>query len=745
MGTLGKQRYAKPFQQLVVAIGAGVVFLSAYYLPAGRLDWRFILLACITVVVSSRIAVKIPRVNTNITVSDTFIFLALLIYGGETAVLLAAAEGVGSGLRISNKRLTILFSAAVMACSTFATVCMLRIAFGSEVGLSVLDLHFLVIAVCVMALVQYVANTGIVAVALAFRTGEPVWPTWTKHYLWSSITYFVGAASAALIANFIDTIGFYAFVVAIPIVSIVYLTYYKYLEDIKRTAAQAEQAEHARAEAERERAEMAERNVEEQKRHIRELERISKQLQDSREHFRHAAFHDALTGLPNRALLLDHLRQAINRARREPKHLFAVLFLDLDRFKNINDSLGHAVGDELLVIAARRLKHCIRNTDIVARLGGDEFAILLDGLGDYSVAIRIAERVQRKLMQPVRLNGQEIYTTASIGIALSTIDYDQPENMLRDADTAMYHAKENGKARYEMFDSVMHASAVVRLQMENDLRRALERCEFEIYYQPIVSLETDQIAGFEALLRWHHPERGFVSPADFIPLAEETGIIIDLGHWVLLESCRQMRAWHTQLSTLEPLTISVNLSGKQFSQPDFISQIRLILEETELDPRCLKLEITESVMMDNAEMVTSMLTQLRDLGIQLSIDDFGTGYSSLSYLHRFPIDTLKIDRSFVGRMGIVDENSEIVRTIITLATNLGMTVIAEGIETHEQLIKLKALNCEYGQGYLFSRPVAASAIPALLEVKSFGRKTVPLLPGEPKSKEPSPGQHVVAA
>lgn len=668
---------------------------------------RFLLLTVITVIVSSRISVQIPRFDTNITVSDTFIFLAIVLYGGEAGIFLAGAEGLCSGVRISKskKPVTILFSGAVMALSTFITVWITRFAFGPNEELYRHTPSILLTALSVMALVQYISNTGMVAVVLASKNNQPLWPTWNKHYLWSSITYIVGAASAGVTALFVNTMGFYALMVTLPIISIIYFTYHKYLEDIKATSAQAEQAE-------RERAEQAERHVAELSEHIAEQERISKALQESKEHFRHAAFHDALTGLPNRALLADHLKLAIERAKRREDHLFAVLFLDLDRFKNINDSLGHTIGDQLLIAIARRVEGCLRPMDTVARLGGDEFAILLDGLEDFSHAIHVAERVQDELMQPFNLKGHEVYTTASIGIALSTTGYDHPENILRDADIAMYRAKDNGKARYELFDTVMHTRAVALLKLENDLRRAIERQEFRVFYQPIISLQTDQIAGFEALVRWEHPERGFVSPDEFIPLSEETGLIMEIGHFVLRESCRQMREW--QKSLQRPLMLSVNLSGKQFIQPNLIGQIKGILDETDFDPRWLRLEITESVVMENAEAATSMLLQLRELGAHLSIDDFGTGYSSLSYLHRFPVTTLKIDRSFIGRMGEGDENSEIVRTIMTLANNLGMEVVAEGVETEEQLAQLRTLKCEYGQGYLFSRPVNAEAAEMLI-------------------------------
>jgi diguanylate cyclase (GGDEF)-like protein len=510
-------------------------------------------------------------------------------------------------------------------------------------------------------------------------------------------------------------IGVYAILVSVPMVSILYFTYYKYLEDIRATAAQAEQAERERAESEHARAEQAERHVEELNKHLAEQERISRELEESREHFRHVAFHDTLTDLPNRALLNNQLQASIERAKSEADHLFALLFLDLDRFKNINDSLGHVAGDQLLIATARRLEECLRPNDIVARLGGDEFAILLEDVEEYNDVIRVAERVQQELMRPLNLGGHEVYTTASMGITLSTIGYEHSENILRDADTAMYHAKEKGKARYEIFDAVMHARAVARLQLENDLRRALERQEMVVYFQPIISLATNKIAGFEALVRWQHPQRGFVSPGDFISIAEETGLIIELGRWVLEESCRQMRAWHLQHPSEKPLSISVNLSGKQFTQSNLIEQIKQILDETGLNPRSLKLEITESVVMENAEIASSMLLQLRALGVKLSIDDFGTGYSSLSYLHRFPVNTLKIDRSFISRLDAGDENTEIVRTIMTLANNLGMDVVAEGIETEKHLLHLKEMRCQFGQGYLFSKAVDAEAAGALLQ------------------------------
>jgi diguanylate cyclase (GGDEF)-like protein/PAS domain S-box-containing protein len=432
------------------------------------------------------------------------------------------------------------------------------------------------------------------------------------------------------------------------------------------------------------------------------------------EQLQHEAMHDVLTGLPNRAMFIDHLELAIARAQRNEARKFAVLYVDLDRFKIINDSLGHAVGDQLLTEVAVRLWKCVRAGDTVARLGGDEFVLLLEDIYEESEAIDVAERIKSELAASFTLNGREVFTTVSIGVASSWTSYHQAEGLIRDADAAMYRAKSLGKNRHEIYDSAMHAQVSDLLQMETALRMAVERNELVVYYQSIVDLETFKISGFEALVRWNHPERGFISPANFIPLAEETGLIVDIGEWVLRDACRQMERWQKIFPSDPPLFVSVNLSSKQFIQSDLIQRVTQIIEETKINPEGLKLEITESAVMDNVETATEMLKKLRALGIKLSIDDFGTGYSSLSYLHRFPIDTLKVDRSFVVNMSEDGENVEIVRTIVSLAQNLGMNVIAEGVETKEQLAALRKLGCENGQGYFFSKPVNAKAAENLI-------------------------------
>ncbi len=707
-----RQTLINRYMWLVVAVGSAIFVYSAHSLTYKQLDLRFLSLFLLTAAISSRFAIKVPRVNTTITVADTFVFLTFLIYGPEAAVVVAAADGVSSGRRLSRRWITVLFNAGASASAVFTTGAIARLLFGAELQIGSQPFSITLVILCVVAVTQYLLHTWLVAICLGLKTDRPLWQTWSKHYLWSSLTYFVGAFLAGGIVKLENTISFYAVLAPLPIISIIYFTYEKYLEDIRSTAAQAERAEReraeaefARAEAERLRAEQAEQHVEELNRYVEKLEGAGKELQESREHFRHAAFHDALTGLPNRSLFTEHLRLALGRSHQNEEYRFCVLFLDLDRFKNINDSLGHPCGDELLMLVARRLETCVRQTDVVARFGGDEFAILLDAMHDHSDAMRVAEKVLQTISVPFKLTNHEAITTASIGVALSSPNYKEAEDIIRDADTAMYRAKDGGKARYEIFDTAMHTRAVTLLRLETDLRRAIENEELCVYYQPIMSVANGQLHGFEALVRWQHPERGIVSPDDFIWLAEETGLILPLGMDVLREACRQLRKWQQRSLADRDLIMSVNLSGKQLTQPDLIERIEEVLHESQLKPWHLKLEVTESVVMENPEVAAVTLAKLRALGVLLSIDDFGTGYSSLSYLNRFPLDILKIDRSFISTMNQTDENLQIVKTIVTLAGNLGMQVIAEGVETEDQLNQLKLLKCQYAQGYLFSEPM----------------------------------------
>ena len=443
-----------------------------------------------------------------------------------------------------------------------------------------------------------------------------------------------------------------------------------------------------------------------------ELSRTNKQLQielterkRAEKLLEHTALHDSLTDLPNRVLFMDRLSQAMQRAKRRKNYQYAVLFLDLDRFKVVNDSLGHNIGDQLLIESSQRLAACLRGEDTVARFGGDEFVVLLEDIENSSDATRVAERIQNDLALPYDLDSYKVIVFVSTGIVISNPTYERPDEVVRDADIAMYRSKGKGLGRYEIFDSSMLDRMMSRLELETDLRKALDYQEFIVHYQPILEMKTHQIIGFEALVRWEHPTKGLLPPADFIPTAEETGLIVPLGYWVLDEACRQIHTWQIQYPKVPPLSINVNLSTRQCAQPDLVKNITKILKKNDLNPRSLKLELTESLIIEESGSTAAILTELRDMGIQVQIDDFGTGYSSLSYLHTLPIDTLKIDRSFISRLGTSPNNTEIVQTIFSLAHSLGMKVIAEGVETNEQLSSLQAMNCEYAQGFLFAKPV----------------------------------------
>jgi diguanylate cyclase (GGDEF)-like protein len=441
---------------------------------------------------------------------------------------------------------------------------------------------------------------------------------------------------------------------------------------------------------------------------IAEREQIEKQLL-------HGTLHDALTGLPNRSLFMDRVEFALKKVARYPNYLFAVLFLDCDRFKLVNDSLGHFVGDQLLVAIAKMLKNALRDTDTVARLGGDEFTILLDDVRDMEEVEKIAARIQLELSAPFVLEGNTIFTSVSIGIVLSSLEQSSALDLLRNADIAMYSAKEQGRSCYKIFDQTMYIQTIERLQIENDLRQALEQKEFLVYYQPIISLQTGKLSGFEALIRWQHPHRGLVSPLDFISIAEDTGLIVFMGEWVLHAACRQLKTWQQQFPTAGPLTIAVNLTSKEIREPGLIENIDRILAETGLEGHHLKIEITESMLVEHNQATINVLSQIRARKIQLSIDDFGQGYSSLGYLQRFPINTLKIDRSFVSDVNLECKNAELVRVIINLAHTLKMDVVAEGVETEAQLKHLQDLGCEFAQGYFFAQPLDCNAAMALID------------------------------
>ena len=430
----------------------------------------------------------------------------------------------------------------------------------------------------------------------------------------------------------------------------------------------------------------------------------------------HQAFHDSLTNLPNRTLFREHVNMAMKRGKRRRDYHFAILYLDIDRFKLVNDSLGHRVGDSLLIAFAARIRKSLRDVDTLARLGGDEFVILLEDIEEPNYARIVAERLQHELKRPFLLDGKEVYAPASFGVVYNTKDYDQPEDIIRDADSAMYHAKEKGRAQYKVFDKKLHEKAIYLLQRETDLRKAIRRNEFETHYQPIVALKTRSVVGFEALLRWNHPKLGLIYPGSFISIAEETGLIIPITRLMIEQACRDFKIWQEKIRHVQKLTINVNISSRHFLQPSLLSDVKDILNKIELSPDHLNLEITETALMEDVEDTIQLVHRIRNYGLQIVIDDFGTGYSSLGYLQRLPIDTLKVDRSFVSRIHDgSDGNINIVEAIISLAHRLAMVVVAEGVETFEQYAMLLDMKCQFGQGYLFSSPLTKRKVDELIQ------------------------------
>src|SRR5687767_4458227 len=790
----------------VLAIGSVCVALALLNLPIEKFDLYFLILAGSTIGLGSWATVKIPRIKTHIAVSDMFVFLSLLLYGGEIAVLLAAVEAFFSSWRFCTKKITIAFNVAAMAFSTSVVVFALT-TFGLYADGEILrdnsSARSLVIALSVIALTQFFVNTLLASVYDSFKNALPWWETWKSRYIWTFFTYFCGAVGAGTLVKLAHYAGFGLIVATFPVIIFVFLAYRMYLKNVEMSIAQAEQAEeYARTLEERSNAlreseerfrsafahapigiglvsrqgawlkvnhalceilgydtdellsmefhgmmfpedlgatllkihelmagriascQMEQRYVHKTGRTVWTLWSVSAsgdissdssnlifQLQDitdkkiAEEKLQHEATHDALTGLPNRALFIKRLEEALARNREDPKYQVSVLFIDLDRFKYVNDSLGHLIGDQLLIAIAGRLRDCMRPPDIVARLGGDEFMILVEGRYYTERITRIAERIQRQFTQPFDLYGQEVYSSASIGILRASENHMTSEDVMRDADTAMYQAKRSGRSRHAVFDENMHVVAKETLLLETDLRKAIERYEFEVEYQPIFCLSTGEIEGVEALARWNHPQLGEILPSKFIPLAEETGLIDPLGELVLDKACTEIGRVYDAVQR-DTLKLSVNLSCRQFAQPFLVRQVENILNRTGFPPTRLKLEITETVFFEYQERAIGMLDQLRDLGIDIDIDDFGTGYSNLGYLVRLPISTLKIDRSFVSPINEEGANTELVRTIIAMAKNLDLKVIAEGIETRAQLEALKDLGCESGQGYLLSRPLS---------------------------------------
>jgi diguanylate cyclase (GGDEF)-like protein len=713
--------FNKIFNFAVIAAGGGALVYAIAQLSQDKLDLTFLLLTVFTLTIASRMELQFPRSNLVFTFADSMVFLTFLLYGGEFAIILASLECLTNSVRIKSRNaglpnFVILYNIATIALSTAVTYITYIFFIKNPHGGS-LPANYMTSALLsllgAMSLTQFSVNTVLVASFLAFRSRQKVWKIWVDQMLPSSITYIAGAGLAGVVYKLITYADPIATLVTLVAVGLAYVTYSRSIAEINNSFEAAEKAERAKSESEFQRAEQAEKHVKQLNIYLQEQERISDALRKSKEAFQYSAMHDSLTDVANRAYLLEQLKSSIEKAKESGEGNFAVLFIDIKRFKNINDSLGHSIGDKVLIMVAKRLQGAVREHDVVARLGGDEFAVVLNDIVSPAENVRFAKSIHQKISQPFILQGNKVYVSLHIGIAPGDPEYDTPEDVLRDADIAMHHAKKE-EVPIAVFDKELRQRVVNAVQIESDLRFAVQRKELVLFYQPIVSLQSGKLSGFEALVRWKHPERGLVPPNDFIPIAEESGLIIPMTGWILNEACRQMSEWQRTTRLANDAMVSVNLSGRHLSEVSLVSDVRKALEKNDLPAHSLKLEVTESIAMQNIDMTVESLTKLKELGVRLSMDDFGTGYSSLSQLHRLPFDTLKIDRSFVSNVKENGEEGEILWTIISLAKTLNLKIIAEGIETVEQLKLLRLLKCDYGQGYLMSKPFPKEDIERML-------------------------------
>ncbi len=683
--------------------------------PFDKMGSGLVMLTLVTVFFSAYFRIEIPRAKLHLTISDGLVFLSLLFFGGGVAVLLAMLEAGFSTLKLNpaggaRRRVafkTILVNVLTAGISTFGTALLVAALFGSPgVVLESGNNTQLAFLLAVMTLSQFAINTILASAYISLKTGAPLLKVWNQHCFNALALFCSGAVMAGLGAKAVRHVDMVQFALAAGFFGLVYFTYKRYTDDVRKSATQAEQSEVARARE-------AEVHISELNHFVDELKKTADELSESRESFRHAAYHDKLTDLPNRTYIIELIDQLLKDSGPETNAKFAVLLLNLNRFRSINDSLGYQTGDRVIKHLAKRLSEMVVSGEIIGHFGGDTFAVILTGISDCGTATAFADSLAQRVAEAVIFKGRQVYTTASIGVVVRDATHQRAESMLRDADIAMYYAKDR-RMDWAVFDRSMRANAEARQKMETDLRYAIVCNELEMYYQPIVDLNTMRVYGFESLVRWNHPESGLIAPSEFIPLSEDTGLVIPMTLQILRGSCLQAVAWQRKYPDLRYLIMSVNLSGKHFSDSSLVEQIDTILKETGIEPQCLKLEITESSTMEDAEKAIEKLREIRRLGVKLSIDDFGTGYSSLSYLRRFPLDTLKIDRSFVSAMEESSESDEIVNTIMALANSLKLDVVAEGIENVEQLKHLRRLGCEYGQGYLFSRPLTVNGVEAMI-------------------------------
>ncbi len=794
--TFNNDKYStKIFLWSIISVGIFVLLYSSFNLPVSQLGLNFAVISIITLLLGSRVAIDFQVFKSSISVADVFIYLITILYGGETAALLAGIEAYLSSSRFTKRPEFRLFNAATLAVSIFFSYKISYFFFGSLKDLVQTGITLnLIGGVALMIISHYLINTFTIAISTALRTEKSFFETWRTYYVWMFVPFLACGSVALVAANAIQTSGFYAFLIILPIIGIIYFSYHSQQEKLQAVTEQSEQTEKHLVEmkeseerfrsafsnapigiglistegkwlqaneslckifgfAEKEilsktlhevvhprdilhfltqigyviqgkektfqaelryfdhegkevwtQTSISRLNDSENSRLICQIQDISARHQ-AEEKLRYDARYDSLTELSNRAVFMEQLIYSIARAKDNKNYKFAVVFVDLDKFKLINDSIGHTFGDKLLVAVAKRLKKCLPDDCTLSRFGSDEFLILLDNNIEEEKLTLLVEEIQKQVNLVYGISGQEISITSSIGVGYYDETHNTTEDIMRDADTALHIAKKAGRSRYVFFDEKMREKAISQMRLEKDLHRAVERDELYLVYQPIISLSDKKLVGFEALIRWNHPQLGFVSPLDFISIAEENGTIGKIGKFVLDEACRQLRLWKYAFSEDLPLTISVNVSAKQLLKNNLLTEVLEIFEKYKIAPHQIKLEITESVIVENSESVISILRQFRAMGIKLSMDDFGTGYSSLSYLHKLPINTLKIDRSFVSQMTEETESAEIVKTITLLAKNLQLDIVAEGIETAEQHQALHDLGCEFGQGYHFAKPL----------------------------------------